>query len=291
MTFPVPSSPDRIPAAAGIGLRFPHHREVAAAPRGLAWVEVHPENYMAGGATLGLLEVIRRDVPVSLHAVGLSLGSVGGVDPAHLARLKSMVDRIEPGLVSDHLSWSVAGGVYLPDLLPLPYTEEALDVVAGNVDHVQAAIGRPLLIENPSRYLAFRHSTLTEAEFLSALVARTGCRLLYDLNNLYVSACNLGEDPAAALFAIPAEAVAEIHLAGHACKRLDDGTEIRIDDHGAAVSPEVWDLYTRFIHRNGPVPTLIEWDTRIPALPVLKAEAAKAQRYLDFARAAEKRVA
>lgn len=291
MPLPAPASPDRIPAAAGIGLRFPHHREVAAAPRGLAWVEVHPENYMAGGAMLDLLDVIRRDVPVSLHGVGLSLGSVAGIDDAHLARLKSMIERIEPGLVSDHLSWSVAGGVYLPDLLPLPYTEEALDVVARNVDRVQTAIGRPLLVENPSRYLAFRHSTLTEAEFLSALVTRTGCRLLYDLNNLFVSARNLGEDPAATLFAVPLAAVAEIHLAGHVVKRLDDGSEVRIDDHGSAVAPEVWDLYTRFIHRTGPVSTLIEWDTDIPALDVLKREAAKAQRYLDVARIPETRVA
>ncbi len=291
MPLPAPSSPDRIPAAAGIGLRFPHHREVAAAPRGLAWVEVHPENYMAGGAMLELLQLVRRDVPVSLHGVGLSLGSAAGIDDAHLARLKSMIERIEPGLVSDHLSWSVAGGVYLPDLLPLPYTEEALDVVARNVDRVQTAIGRPLLIENPSRYLAFRHSTLTEAELLSALVARTGCRLLYDLNNLFVSARNLGEDPATTLFAVPLEAVAEIHLAGHMAKRLDDGSEVRIDDHGSAVAPEVWDLYTRFIHRTGPVATLIEWDTHLPALDVLKREAAKAQRYLDVARIPETCVA
>lgn len=291
MSFPVPSSPDRIPAAAGIGLRFPHHREVAAAPGGLAWVEVHPENYMAGGAMLDLLALIRRDLPVSLHGVGLSLGSAGGIDPAHLARLQALIERIEPGLVSDHLSWSVAGGVYLPDLLPLPYTEEALDVVARNVQRVQDAIGRPLLIENPSRYLAFKHSTLTESEFLSALVARTGCGLLYDLNNLFVSARNLDEDPVATLFAIPTEAVAEIHLAGHALKRLDDGSEIRIDDHGSTVAPEVWDLYTRFIHRAGPVPTLIEWDTGIPALAVLTAEAAKAQHTLDAVRLAETRVA
>ena len=291
MPLPVPSSPDRIPAAAGIGLRFPHHRDVAAAPSGLAWVEVQPENYMAGGAMLDLLDTIRRDVPVSLHGVGLSLGSVGGVDAAHLARLKTMIERIEPGLVSDHLSWSVSGGVYLPDLLPLPYTEEALDVVARNIGRVQDTIGRPLLVENPSRYLAFKHSTLTEAEFLSALVQRTGCRLLFDLNNLFVSACNLGDDAAAALFAVPIEAVAEIHLAGHTLKRLEDGSEVRIDDHGDVVAPEVWDLYTRFIHRAGPVPTLIEWDTSIPALGVLKREAAKAQRYLDFARIPETRVA
>lgn len=284
-------STDRIPAAAGIGLRFPHHREVAAAPGSVAWIEVHPENYMAGGAVLDQLVEIRRDLPVSLHGVGLSLGSAAGIDPDHLAGLKAMVDRIEPGLVSDHLSWSVAGGVYLPDLLPLPYTEEGLAVVVANIDMVQEHLGRPLLIENPSRYLRFKHTTLSEAEFLTALAARTGCRLLYDLNNLLVSARNLGEDPLSALFAIPVEAVAEIHLAGHARRQLDDGTEIRIDDHGTAVCPEVWDLFSRFVHRAGPVPTLIEWDTALPALSVLQAEASKAQRLLDIAAIGERRVA
>jgi len=284
-------SADRIPAAAGIGLRFPHHREVVAEPHQLAWVEVHPENYMAGGTALDQLASIRRDLPVSLHGVGLSLGSATGIDRDHLASLKETVDRIEPGLVSDHLSWSVAGRAYLPDLLPLPYTEEALAVVAANIDRAQTALGRPLLIENPSRYLRFRHSTLSETEFLTALIERTGCRLLYDLNNLLVGAKNLDEDPLAALFEIPIDAVAEIHLAGHARKRLDDGSEVRIDDHGSAVSPEVWDLYSRFIHRAGPVPTLIEWDTAIPALSVLQAEAAKAQRFLDIAATGDRRVA
>lgn len=284
-------SSDLIPSAAGIGLRFPHHRDVAAEPGQVAWVEVHPENYMAGGAVLDQLVSIRRDVPVSLHGVGLSLGSAAGLDRDYLAGLKAMVDRIEPGLVSDHLSWSVSSGVYLPDLLPLPYTEEALRVVADNVDRAQTMLGRSILIENPSRYLRFKHSTLSEAEFLSALVQRTGCRLLYDLNNLFVSARNLGEDPLPSLHALPVEAVAEIHLAGHARKRLDDGTEVRIDDHGSAIAPEVWDLYSRFVHRAGPIPTLIEWDTAIPALPVLVDEAAKAQRFLDVVSIGNRRVA
>jgi uncharacterized protein (UPF0276 family) len=285
------SASSAIPASAGIGLRFPHHREVAASPKGVAWVEVHPENYMAGGAALDQLLSIRRDLPVSLHGVGLSLGSAAGVDRDHLRALKAMVGRIEPGLVSDHVSWSVAGGAYLPDLLPLPYTEEALAVVAGNIDLAQTELGRPLLIENPSRYLAFRHATMTEAEFLSALVARTGCRLLYDLNNLFVSAKNLGKDPLESLFAVPLEAIAEIHLAGHARKRLEDGPEVRIDDHGSAVSTEVWDLYTRLTHRTGAVPTLIEWDRNLPELGLLKAEALKAQRFLTIAAGGGRRVA
>lgn len=291
MTFSSPLSPRTIPAAAGIGLRFPHHRELAAAPEGVAWVEVHPENYMAGGAMLDLLDVIRRDIPVSLHGVGLSLGSVGGVDGAHVARLKELIDRIDPGLVSDHLSWSVADGVYLPDLLPLPYTEEALDTVARNVEQVQHLLDRPLLIENPSRYMRFSHSTLTEAEFLTALVSRTGCRLLYDLNNLFVSAANLDEDPAATLFSLPIEAVAEIHLAGHVLTQAEDGTNVRIDDHGSPVPSEVWNLYARFLHRSGAVPTLIEWDRSIPPLAILKAEAAKAQHHLNAVGTEERRVA
>ena len=282
---------DHIPVAAGIGLRFPHHREVAAEPGCVAWVEVHPENYMAGGAVLDQLVSIRRELPISLHGVGLSLGSAAGLDRDHLAGLKAMVDRIEPGLVSDHLSWSVAGGVYLPDLLPLPYTEEALGIVADNIDRAQTALGRSLLIENPSRYLRFKHSTLSEAEFLGALVRRTGCRVLYDLNNLLVSALNLDEDPNASLFSLPLDAVAEIHLAGHARKGLADGREVRIDDHGTAVSPEVWELYSRFIRRAGPIPTLIEWDTAIPALSVLRGEATKAQRFLDAASIDGRRVA
>ena len=272
-----------IPAAAGIGLRFPHQRQVADAPQGIAWVEVHPENYMAGAGAQRLLERIRRDLPVSFHGVGLSLGSAGGVDRAHLDRLVALIRRIEPGLVSDHLSWSVADGVYLPDLLPLPFTEEALAVAAANIAVVQEAIGRSLLVENPSRYLRFRHSTMSEAEFLAELVRRSGCRLLCDVNNLHVSAANLGEDAAAALAALPIEAIDEIHLAGHAVKRLGDGSEIRIDDHGSPVAPEVWRLYALLVERTGRVPTMVEWDTRLPPLATLVAEAEAAQRHLDAA--------
>jgi uncharacterized protein (UPF0276 family) len=281
----------RIPATAGIGLRFPHHRQVAASPGAVAWVEVHPENYMAGGAALDLLETVRRDLPLSLHGVGLSLGSAGGIDTEHLRELALLVDRLEPGLVSDHLSWSVQGGAYLPDLLPLPYTEEALGLVCRHVEIVQEALRRPLLVENPSRYMRFRHTTLSEGEFLSALVARTGCRLLYDLNNLFVSARNLGEDPTAPLFSVPLGAVAEIHLAGHAVRRLPDGQEIRIDDHGAPIAGEVWALYRRFVAKAGPLPTLIEWDTNLPPLETLLGEAAAAQSVLDGLDLMERHVA
>lgn len=270
-----------IPASAGIGLRFPHHRHVLETRPKVPWLEVHPENYMAGGAPLRMLESIRRDYPISLHAVGLSLGSAAPLDPVHLSRLKALVERLEPGLVSDHLSWSVAGGTYLGDLLPLPYTDEALDIVTRNVDRTQNALGRPILVENPSAYLAFTHSTMSEAEFLATLARRTGCGILCDVNNIYVSASNLGGDPVAYLAVLPVDRVGEIHLAGHAVRRFDDGSEIRIDDHGSRVAPAVWDLYERALGRFGPVPTLIEWDTNIPTFETLEGEADAAQALLD----------
>ncbi len=246
-----------------------------------AWFEVHAENYMAGGAPLAYLEAVRRDYPVSLHAVGLSLGGADPLDADHLARLKSLAARIEPGLISDHLSWSAIEGVYLADLLPLPYTEEALTVVADNIDRVQTALARTILVENPSTYLAFAASTVAEPEFLAELARRTGCGILCDVNNIYVSACNLGADPLDYFPDLAAAPVGEIHLAGHAVRHLDDGQEIRIDDHGSAVDPAVWALYAHALSLFGPVPTLIEWDTGIPAFSVLEGEASKAQRLLD----------
>lgn len=270
-----------IPASAGIGLRFPHHRHVLETRPKVPWLEVHPENYMAGGAPLRMLESIRRDYPISLHAVGLSLGSAAPLDSVHLNRLKALIERLDPGLVSDHLSWSVASGIYLGDLLPLPYTDQALDIVARNVDQAQNALGRPILIENLSTYVAFTHSTMSEAEFLAALARSTGCGILCDVNNIYVSVRNLGGDPAVYLAALPADRVGEIHLAGHAVRRFDDGSEIRIDDHGSPVAPPVWDLYEEALGRFGPVPTLIEWDTNIPDFKTLEREAGAAQARLD----------
>lgn len=272
-----------IPARAGIGLRFPHHDRVLAETPAAAWLEVHPENYLGGPAS-DVLAAVRRDYPLSLHATGLSLGSAGGLDGAHLAALAELARRLEPGLVSDHLSWSAAAGVHLPDLLPLPYTEEALAVVVRNLDQAQTALRRPLLLENPSTYLRFAHAGLGEAEFLGEVVRRSGCGVLLDVNNVFVSACNLGEAPAARLArllgAVPAEAVGEIHLAGHAVKRLDDGVLLRIDDHGSAVSSEVWALFEAAVAALGPRPSLIEWDTDVPALEVLLAEAAIAETLL-----------
>jgi uncharacterized protein (UPF0276 family) len=274
-----------IPARAGIGLRFPHHRLVLAERPATAWFEVHPENYLGFGVIAEDLEAIRLDYPVSLHATGLSLGSAGGLDPQHLADLAELCRRIEPGLVSDHLSWSAAGGVHLPDLLPLPYDDETLAVVARNVDQAQTAFGRTILIENPSTYLAYSGGSLAEAQFLAELVAVAGCGVLLDVNNVAVSAGNLGQAPAARLQAlldhIPASAVGEIHLAGHAVRPLDDGTLLRIDDHASPVSAEVWALFETALDQLGPRPSLIEWDTDIPAFAVLSAEAAAAQTLLD----------
>lgn len=270
-----------VPRSAGIGLRHRHVPEFLGGRPAVAWLEVHSENYVVeGGPRLAQLERIRADFPLSCHGVGLSLGSAEGLDRDHLARLRGLYDRIHPGLVSDHLSWSIADGIYASDLLPLPLTEEALAVVVRNVDHAQEVLGRRLAVENPSNYFAFLASAIPEAEFLRELVCRTGCALLVDVNNLYVCQRNLGLDPADWLECVPRDAVAEIHLAGHA--RLDiDGCELLIDDHGSRVVDAVWCLYEQALHRFGPRPTLIEWDTALPPLEVLLDEAERAQGHLD----------
>ena len=210
-----------LPARAGIGLRSPHVAEVLATRPALPWLEVHPENYLGGGPAVRALLAVRQEYPLSFHAVGLSVGSADGVDRRHLGRLKSLVDRFEPALVSEHLAWSQTGGAYLNHLLPLPYTEESLGAVCRNVDEVQTALGRRVLIENPSGYLRFAASTIREAEFLAELAGRTGCGLLCDVNNVHVTARNLGLDPLAYLDALPRSAVAEIHLAGHSVNDAD----------------------------------------------------------------------
>jgi len=262
-------------AVAGIGLRARHVGELLDRRPVVPWVEVHAENYMANAAALASLKEVRRSYPVALHGVGLSLGSAGPLDLRHLERLARLVESIEPCVVSEHLSWSGSGGVYLNHLLPLPYAPETLRVVVEHVEQVQERLGRRILVENPSSYLRFRHSSIPEAEFLGELVRRTGCGLLYDVNNVYVSAWNVGLDAEAYLAALPAGAVGEIHLAGHAVNDAD-GVNLLIDDHGSPVSPAVWRLYRQALERFGPVPTLIEWDTDIPALDVLLAEAHKA---------------
>ncbi|MGF6965608.1 uncharacterized protein (UPF0276 family) [Paraburkholderia sp. WC7.3g] len=270
-----------IPARAGIGLRFQHHLEVVERQPPIAWFEVHIENYMGGGSTPGYLDAIRCDYPVSLHGVGLSLGSAEGLDAVHLESVRGVVERVEPGLISEHLSWSVSGGIYLADLLPLPMTEEALAVVCRHVDQVQTCLQSRISIENPSTYLRFRHSTIPEWEFLAEVAGRTGCGILCDVNNIYVSASNHGWNAWTYLDALPRSAVTEIHLAGHSVRPLDQGQVIRIDDHGSRVAPPVWSLFQQALQRFGAVPTLIEWDTDVPALEVLMEEAAIAQAYLE----------
>ncbi len=271
------------PAAAGIGLRAPHVQEVITTRPPIAWLEVHAENYLGGGPALRRLDHLRPEYPISLHGVGLSLGSAIGLDERHLQRLAALIERIEPVLVSEHLSWSVTGGVYLNHLLPLPYTEESLEIVCRHVDQAQVTLGRQILVENPASYLRFRHSPIPEPEFLAELVRRTGCGLLCDVNNIYVSAHNLGFDAVAYVDALPREFVCEIHVAGHA-RNDADGLTILIDDHGSRVSPEVWSLYAHAVTRLGPVATLVEWDTDIPALDVLLAEACVADGLLYRAR-------
>jgi uncharacterized protein len=267
----------RPPAGAGVGLRSRHIAEVIDARPPAAWFEVHAENYMGGGPRVRALEQIRRDYPISIHGVGLSLGSADGLDLRHLERQRALIERIEPALVSEHLAWCVSGGSYLNDLLPLPYTEETLRVVSAHVEQAQDAFRRRILIENPSTYLRFRHSTIPEAEFIAEIARRTGCGLLCDVNNIFVSAHNTGLDPEAYIDTLPPEAVGEIHLAGHA-RNEADGQVVLIDDHGSRVDPRVWALYARACAGFGEVPALIEWDTAVPDLAVLLAEAGIADR-------------
>jgi uncharacterized protein (UPF0276 family) len=282
---PSPARPG-LPAAAGIGLRAPHHAALLASRPAVGWLEAHSENYFAeGGAQPAVLERLRADYPLSLHGVGLALGSVDPHDATHLAQLRRMISRFAPALVSEHLCWGAIGGLHLNDLLPLPYTEEALRHVASRVAELQQRLGRQVLIENVSSYLQFTDSTLAEWDFLAALVTETGCGLLLDVNNVYVSACNHGFDPRVFIGALPAAAIGEIHLAGHDVEQVD-GREMRIDTHAHAVCDEVWSLYRFALERFGPVPTLIEWDTDIPALEVLVAEAARADAVARAVRAA-----
>lgn len=274
-----PTAP-AIPPAAGVGLRHPHVPDFLAGRLRAAWLEVHSETWLApGGPRLRALEAIRRDHPLSCHGVGLSLGSAEGLDPGHLARLRAFYDRIEPGLVSDHLSWSVQDGAYLNDLLPLPGTEEALEAVCRNVADAQDALARRLLVENPSHYLRIAESTVPEPEFLAEMARRTGCGLLLDLNNVVVSAANLGFSAQAYLDAFPAAAVSEIHVAGH-LRHDGPGGMLLIDDHGDAVGEAVWSLLAAFVRRHGPRPVLVEWDTRVPGAGVLLDQAARADRVL-----------
>jgi uncharacterized protein len=259
-------------AGTGIGLRQPHYREVFERRPPLAFLEVHSENFfLDGGASVHALERARAAYPISLHGVGLSLGSADRLAEEHLARLKRLVDRVEPALVSEHLCWGGVGGVHFNDLLPLPYTAATLALLADRVDRVQSTLGRRILLENLSAYVEFRDSDMTETAFLAELARRTGCGLLLDVNNLYVNAINFAFDPVARLAELDGSTIGQIHLAGHAS--VDD---CLVDTHGSLVSDPVWALYAEACRRFGPRPTLIEWDTDLPALDVLLSEAARA---------------
>jgi uncharacterized protein len=275
----LPRGQDPVPARTGIGLRAPHYREVLETLPRVGWLEVHSENYFgAGGQPHAFLERLRSRYPLSLHGVGMSLGSTDALNVQHLDKLKALIHRYQPDLVSEHLCWSSVGGRHLNDLLPLPYTEEALSHVSERVMRAQELLGRQLLIENVSSYLQFSDSTIPEWEFVAAVAARSGCGILLDVNNVYVNSVNHRFDALRYLDAIPSAAVGEIHLAGY-----DDSGPCLIDTHGAPVTEPVWNLYREAVRRFGRTPTLIEWDTDLPALAVLLDEARKTDAILDQA--------
>lgn len=270
--------------SSGIGLRAPHHDAFLASPPPIDWVEVHSENFFGcGGPALHTLEGVRADYPVSLHGVGLGLGSSAPLSEVHLGRLAALIDRIEPCLVSEHLCWGQApDGRHLNDLLPLPYTQEALRHVCSRIDAVQQRLGRRILVENLSAYLQYRGNDYSEWDFLAAVAKRSGCGILLDVNNLYVNSVNHGFDPADYLAAMPPESVGEIHLAGYSVQRFDD-CEVLVDTHSRSVTAPVWSLYEAALERIGCRPTLIEWDHDLPELDVLLAEAGKARRRMEAA--------
>jgi uncharacterized protein (UPF0276 family) len=268
---------------AGIGLRPEHYVEFIASRPPVGFIEAHSENYFGrGGKPLHFLKLARQSHALSLHGVGLSIGSVDPLSEAHLARLDELIDMLEPAAVSDHLCWSSVGGIHANDLLPLPFTEEALAHVVGRVQRVQECLRRPILLENVSSYLEYVASAMPEWEFLAEVARRSGCGILLDVNNIFVSAHNHGFDAMRYLQAIPRHAVEEIHLAGFTRKAIGGGAEILIDTHSAPVADAVWALYAAALARFGPVATLIEWDADLPPLPVLVAEAAKAESMMEL---------
>ena len=270
-----------LPSCAGIGLRIPHHTAFLTSKPKIGWVEVHSENYFSA-PELRALEAVRADYPVSLHGVGLSLGSADGVDEMHLARVAELCERVQPGLVSEHLAWARIGGTALPDLLPLPLTRKSLDIFCMNVDMVQSALKRRILVENPSTYLQFLNSNIPEPEFLAAVTRRTGCGLICDINNIFVSAHNHGWDALEYLETLPADAVGEYHVAGH-CPASGAAAGLLIDTHDRPVDRAVWRLFEAALQIIGPRPVLIERDADLPPLEELLAEAAMAQKIMDQA--------
>lgn len=267
-----------LPDTAGVGLRLPHVAEVVATRPTVGWLEVHPENFLANPHALELLTELSRHYPISVHTVGISIGSADGIDRTHLRRLRALIDAIDPVLVSGHLAWSAYQGVYLNDLLPLPYDEASLRTVIEHLHQVEDGIGRPYLIENPSSYVAFSTSTMTEIEFLNELVHCTGCRLLCDVSNVYLSAHNMGYDPYRYIDGLPAAAVKELHLGGFTPEddEASPGATLLVDTHAVGVAEPVWPLYAHAVRRFGRAPTIIEWDNDIPPLGTLIGEAGRA---------------
>ena len=281
------SSIRHMPARAGVGLRLPHIEEAVATQPSVGWLEIHPENFLANPHATELLQELAERFPISVHTVGLSVGSVSGIDRMHMKRMRTLIDLVDPVLVSGHLAWSTHGAEYLNDLLPLPYDDETLQVVAGHLREVQDGLGRPYLLENPSSYVGFAGSTMTEVQFLNELVDRTGCRLLCDVSNVYLSAHNMGYDAHAYIDGLPAEAISELHLGGFAPEE-DEATPggiVLVDTHATEVAGPAWELYAYALGRFGLKPTLIEWDNDIPAFTTLLAQAemadAVAARTLD----------
>lgn len=268
------------PTSVGVGLKPVHYQEILDTSPAIDWFEIHPENYMFdGGPSHAWLREIRQSYALSFHSVGMSLGSDRPVDDTHLNWISTLRDTYDPFLISDHVAWSATGEAYHNDLLPLPYTDESLQVISANIRQVQDRLDRQILVENPSTYLQFNHEDYDEAAFLSAVCVETGCGLLLDINNAYVCARNHGFDPWDYLAQIPHDAVREIHLAGHSITNIGQ-TEVHIDDHGSTVCDAVWDLYRRYIVQFGPSPTLIEWDNNIPPLSTLLSEVDKARGIL-----------
>jgi uncharacterized protein (UPF0276 family) len=269
---------ERLAERTGIGLRLPHIAEVVATRPPVGWLEIHPENFLANPHGLELLTDLAGDYPISVHTVGISIGSADGIDRHHLRRVRALVDRLDPVLVSGHLAWSSTGGIYLNDLLPLPYTREALAVVSAQLAQVQDAIGRPYLLENPSTYVSLTTSAMTELEFLHALVEVSGCQLLCDVSNVYLSAHNMGYDPYQFIDEFPARAVAELHLGGFTTEddEATPGASLLVDTHAQAIAGPVWALYAHALQRFGALPTLIEWDNDLPDLHSLVGEAVQA---------------
>lgn len=271
-----------LPNSPGIGYKPQHFQSLISDPGAVRWVEIHAENYMGdGGRPLAQLRALADRFPVSVHGVGLSIGGEGTLNADHLARLKHLVGWLNPASFSEHLAWSTHDTAFLNDLLPLPYTAATLTRVAAHIDQVQEVLGRPMLLENPSTYLAFAETEMSETDFLREIARRTGCGLLLDVNNVFVSATNQQTDPRSYLTDFPVDCVGEVHLGGHDEQADEHGAPLLIDSHGAEVADPVWTLYAELIATHGPLPTLIEWDTDVPDWPVLEAEAARAQRVLD----------